>query len=238
MQPEEEKQPFPPQQTVQPEQPENWQQPAVPSVPEAFVSQTPELTVAPAEGTSEYENSAEQVESRPRQSEEYPAYEPTSAPVTDVDEGEVIRWQANEHIFREKNPIWYVIFAIVVLSLIAVALFLVRSWTFAILVPVMAAALVIYVRRPPALISYTLSRKGLHINDRLYAFDLYKEFGLIHDDDENAVLLVPRKRFQPGVTVYFPEEVGEAVVDMLVARLPMHEVKLDPIDRLIRRLHI
>ncbi len=65
-----------------------------------------------------------------------------------------------------------------------------------------------------------------------------KNLDLVHDDDENAVSLVPRKRFQPSLTVYFPDEVGEAVVDMFAARLPMHEVRLDPIDRLIRRLHI
>ena len=102
----------------------------------------------------------------------------------------------------------------------------------------MAATLIIYARRPPAIVDYTLSRKGLHVNDKLYSFELFKEFGLIHDDDENAVLLVPRKRFQPGLTVYFPDEAGEAVVDMLASRLPMHELRLDPIDRLIRRLHI
>lgn len=153
-------------------------------------------------------------------------------------EDEAVRWQATEYIQRDKDTMWFVWFAVVVVALIIIALFIIRSITFAILIPVMAAALIVYVRRPPVIYDYMLSRQGLHINDRLYSFGEFKEFGLIKDDDEHAVLLVPRKRFQPGVTVYFPEEAGEAVVDLLAARLPMHEIKLDPIDRLIRFLRI
>ena len=161
-------------------------------------------------------------------------------PAADTDEGdeELIRWQAVEHIYREKDPLWYIVFALVVLAFILIAIFLVKSWTFAILVPVMAAALVVYAMRPPAVISYTLSRKGLHANDRLYAFADFREFGIVRDAEVNSIMLMPRKRFQPGVTIYFPEEAGEAIVDMLASRLPMRDLKLDTVDRLIRMLRI
>lgn len=163
--------------------------------------------------------------------------EPEAALPQEGDE-ELVRWQAVEHIYREKDPLWYVVFALVVIGFVLLAIFLVKSWTFAILVPVMAAALVVYVLRPPAIISYTLSRKGLHANDRLYAFADFREFGLVKDSEEHSIMLMPRKRFQPGVTVYFPEEAGEAIIDMLAARLPMRELKLDAVDRLIRMLRI
>ena len=162
--------------------------------------------------------------------------EPPSSP-QEGDE-ELVRWQAMEHIYREKDPLWYIVFALIVLGFIILAIFVVKSWTFAILVPVMAAALVVYAMRPPAVISYTLSRKGLHANDRLYDFADFREFGLVQDAEEHSIMLMPRKRFQPGVTIYFPEEAGEAIIDMLAARLPMHDLKLDPIDRLIRMLRI
>lgn len=151
---------------------------------------------------------------------------------------ELVRWQATEHVYHEKDPLWYIIFALVVLGLIILAIFVVNSWTFAILVPVMAAALVVYAMRPPSLMNYTLSRKGLHVNDHLYNFADFREFGLVRDEETYSIMLMPRKRFQPGVTVFFPEEAGEAIVDMLAARLPMRELKLDLIDRLIRMLRI
>lgn len=240
-----------------------WQQPTSAPAPEATVQQpiaspptpqqfppvsettTDEAVPTPAvvdtpDDSPEPTMSTQPAVAQPTVQNEFTTDQPMAEEATPANEGEdeLVRWTATEHIHREKDIVWYLIFAGVVVVLIALAIFLVRSWTFAILIPVMAAALVLYARRPPAMLEYTLSRKGLHVGDRLYEYDTFKEFGLIQDDDEHAVMLVPRKRFQPGVTVYFPEEVGEPVVDMLAARLPMHEVKLDPIDRLIRRLHI
>jgi hypothetical protein len=49
---------------------------------------------------------------------------------------------------------------------------------------------------------------------------------------------MPRKRFSPAVTVYFPKEKGEEIVDVFGARLPMEEVKLDLIDKIVRKLRI
>jgi len=51
-------------------------------------------------------------------------------------------------------------------------------------------------------------------------------------------MLLPTKRFQPGVSVYFPEEAGEAIVDMLGVRLPMQELHLDAVDKIVRKLRI
>lgn len=151
---------------------------------------------------------------------------------------EPVRWQAHEYIHREKGALWFIIFALVVIGLIAGAIFVIQSITFAILVPVMATALIVYSRRPPRLLDYTLSRQGLHINDRLYPFSDFKSFGVVHDGEEYSVMLIPIRRFHTGVSVYFPEESGEAIVDMLGARLPMEQLHLDAIDTIIRKLRI
>ena len=153
-------------------------------------------------------------------------------------EEEPVRWRASEYIQHDKNPLWFIVFAIVIVGLMAVAIFVIKSITFAILIPVMAAALLVYSYRPPRMLDYTLSRQGLYINDHLYSFTEFKGFGVIHDGKEFSVMLVPTKRFKPGVSVYFPEEAGEAIVDMLGARLPMQELHLDIVDRIIHKLRI
>jgi hypothetical protein len=161
-----------------------------------------------------------------------------SQPAASVPEMEPIRWQANEYIHHEKNTMWFVVFAVAVLVLMAIAIFLMQSITFAILVPVMAAALLVYTHRPPRVLEYTLSRQGIHVNDHLYSFGEFKSFGVIRDGEEYSVMLIPTKRFKQGVTIYFPEESGEAIVDMLGARLPMQELHLDIVDKIIRKLRI
>ena len=255
MQPQQQNQPDAPPGMPQPvqQQPTTWQQPVAPVAPDAampaqpqpisVVEPNPIMNPQPAQ-PQQYQQPVEaplqQPVTTPDSQQEFAQEAPENTDDTGrtVDEAELVRWQAAEHIYRKKTAVWYGIFAVVIVGLIAVAIFLVNSITFAILIPVMAIALAVYSAHPPALINYTLDRKGLHVNDRLYNFDSFKEFGLIRGDDENSIMLVPRKRFQPGLTIYFPDEAGEAIIDMLAARLPMHEVRLDPIDRLIKRLHI
>lgn len=208
-----------PEQNDQPQASEEWQQPAM-------VADEPHA----------YENPA------PVSDEPQPEEAPSDSPVDERQplegEEEAVRWQAKEYIQRDKDIIWYLVFGVVTVVLVAVAVLLIKSWTFALLIPVMAAAIVVMARRPPMVHVYTLSRKGLHIDDRLYGYAEFREFGLVADDDEHSIMLIPRKRLRPGVTVYFPEEVGEVLVDMLASRLPMKQLKLDPLDRLVRFLRI
>jgi len=129
-------------------------------------------------------------------------------------------------------------FVLVTLGLIALAVYVIKSPSFAVLIPVMAATLVIYTRRPPRMLDYMLSRHGLYINDQLFAFGEFKSFALIHGLEQYSIMLVPVRRFKPAITINFPEEVGEAIVDTLAARLPMREVQPDLVDRIIRKLHL
>lgn len=161
--------------------------------------------------------------------------ETTESPVNDTT---IIRWSAAEHIDRDQSIGWYFLFALVCAGLMAVSILLIKSWTFTILIPVMAVALVFYVRRPPLVLDYTLTNQGLYVADKLYAYNQFKSFVFIDGDDEFSLMLVPTKRFAAGLTIYFSAENGEQIVDILAARLPMERRPLDSLDRLLRRLRI
>lgn len=173
---------------------------------------------------------AEPVQDVPAADAPVAAAEATDTPVT---------WTAQEYVHIDKSPIWFVIFVVVVLALIAIDIFFIQSWTFSALVVVMAVAVVVYTRRPPRTLTYGLSLKqGLYISEKLHHFDEFKSFGLIQDGDHHSIMLIPTKRFSPGVSVYFPEEAGERIVDILGQRLPMENLKLDIIDILVRKLRL
>lgn len=148
-----------------------------------------------------------------------------------------VSWQAKEYLQQDKPPLWYVLFAIVVVVFVGVALWL-QAWTFAVLVPIMAAALAVYAHRPPRIVTYSVSEKGLTINDQLHPMGEFKSFGVLPDSELHSLMLVPVKRFRPGVTLYFPEEVGEPLVDMLGAYLPMQDLHVDMVDKVIHKLRI
>lgn len=162
-----------------------------------------------------------------------------SAPEQDTPDNPPVTWSAQEYVHLDKGPIWFILFALVVIGLVAVDVLYLHAWTLSLLVIVMAVAVIIYVRRPPRTLTYALSPKqGLYIGEQLRTFDEFKAFGLIKDGDHHSIMLIPRKRFAPGVSVYFPEEVGERIVDILGQRLPMENLKLDVVDIIVRKLRL
>lgn len=156
----------------------------------------------------------------------------------DGPEAQPVSWQAQEFVHQEKNVMWFVVFGLVIAAMLAVAVFLMGSITFAFVLVAIAAVVIVYANRPPRLMSYSLSEKGLYIGDTLHHFSDFKSFGVIHDGNEFSVMLIPTKRFQPGISVYFPEESGEDIVDILGSRLPMRELRLDLVDHLVRLLRL
>lgn len=163
---------------------------------------------------------------------------PPEAQPIELPETQPIQWQAPEYVQERRSPWWFIGFWAVAILLMLAAIFVIRSLSFAVLVPAMAAALMIYSHRPPRMLTYVLSTKGIYINEKLHPLTEFKSFGIMRDESIPSVMLLPVQRFRPGLTVHFPVEAGEAIVDMLGQRIPMQEIRLDAFDKIIRKLHI
>jgi len=150
---------------------------------------------------------------------------------------EPVTWMAREYIHHEKGATWFILFTVVIAALIGVSVWT-RAWSFTALITVIAVVVILYSKRPPRELAYSLTDDGLTVDNTLHKFDDFKSFGVIRDGDNFSIMLIPIQRFQPGITVYFPEESGEAIVDMLGSRLPMKELHLDAIDRIVRMLRL
>lgn len=149
-----------------------------------------------------------------------------------------VQWQAEEYIQHDKSPLWYIGFIIVIIVLMITATLLMQTWSFAILIPVMAVALIVYSHRPPRQLNYVLSPKGIYINNQLHPLGEFKSFGVILEPQHNTLVLVPVKRFRPGLSIFFPTEVGESVVDLLGGYLPMRDEQPDIFDKIVRKLRL
>jgi hypothetical protein len=150
---------------------------------------------------------------------------------------EAISWQANETINHNRDVMWFIVAGVVTLVLVVVSLLL-SLWSFTALIIVMFIALMVYVKRPPRLLTYSLDDTGLRIGDELHSFEKFRSFGLLHDGQHFSVMMLPIKRFGQSVNVYFDEANGEKIVDILGAFLPMEDVHLDFIDNILRRLRL
>lgn len=152
---------------------------------------------------------------------------------------EAVQWQAQEYISPDKSPLWYIALGIVVIGVVALDWFVLKTFfTVSLLAVVIAAVVIVMHVRPARMINYTLDTDGLRVDEQLYPLSDYRAFGVLHDGKENSVHLIPVKRFRPSLQVYFPVESGEMIVDSLGSRLPMEEMHLDFVDRIVKFLRL
>jgi len=148
----------------------------------------------------------------------------------------LLEWEAAEYTHHQKGPTWFLGLIGITIVLIAVAFFWTHSWTFIALLVVMAVATGVYANRQPRTLHYSLTQHGLRIDTSEYHYNDFRAFGVLNDGSSLSVVLIPIKRFMPAVTMFFPDEHGEGIVDILGARLPMEELHLDFIDVLTRKM--
>ncbi|MBR5046528.1 hypothetical protein IKX73_02805 [Candidatus Saccharibacteria bacterium] len=148
-----------------------------------------------------------------------------------------VSWEAEEYIVKKHNIGWYIGLAIITIAFSVLAVFL-QGWTFLALIIVSAITILIFTSRPPRKIHYELSSKGLTEEKTFHSYSEFRAFGILKEDSHYSAVLIPKKRFSLGVKVYFPKGSGEAIVDQLGLHLPMEEIKLDFLDKIVNFLRI
>ncbi len=149
----------------------------------------------------------------------------------------LLEWQANEYFVRKRGAKWFVVFALIVLALLALAIWQ-RAWTFLALIVVSAVALVVYVRSTPNKVTYTITASGIKAGEKFYPYEELKAFGVIEDDKQFYLRVVPKKRLGSAILLHFEKKDGEKIVDTLGAKLQMERMSLDPLDKMLAKLKI
>jgi hypothetical protein len=147
-----------------------------------------------------------------------------------------VAWEASEYLQRNKDTLWTVIFGIVALAFLAFAVWL-QSWTFVAMILAGSAAVGFYAFRKPRVLQYAIDHEGFSVGDKDYEFTDFRAFGVRDEDAFYSVMLIPVKRLMPAVRMYFAEEHGEDIVDILSEHLPMEELPPDPFENFMKRLH-
>jgi hypothetical protein len=151
---------------------------------------------------------------------------------------DVISWEASEYVDHHRDGAWFAGLIGVSLVLILVSVFVIKNYYFTLLIVVMTIAVVVYSQRPPRVMKYLLNEQGITIGQRFHAFEEFRSFGVIQDGAMYCVRLLPVGRFNQDATVYFAENDGEQIVDILGSVLPMENVQFDFVDHILRRLRL
>ena len=148
-----------------------------------------------------------------------------------------VSWQGEEYIVKNHNLGWYFGLVIVAVGLSALAVFF-KGWTFLALIIISVITILVYSLRPPRKINYTLDNQGLTEEKTLHKYEEFRAFGILKEGEHYSAILIPKKRLGLQVKIYFPEHNGEAIVDQLGYHLPMEDVKLDILDKIVNFLRI
>ncbi len=113
-----------------------------------------------------------------------------------------ITWQAHEYEHTEKGSDWYW-----ALGLIAVAgsigALLFNNILFAVFILLIAFVLAIFASRKPDIATFSISQRGVRINDTLYPFQTLNAFGIEELSPEHTPLLIldSKKPLVPHIVI-------------------------------------
>ncbi len=146
-----------------------------------------------------------------------------------------ITWEAPEHYYQERGKDWYFILTIMVLALVVPALLL-NNVLFALLIFVAGGTLALASLKRPSIIPYSISVRGIRIDDDLYPYTTLDAYHIDEEDPRGPQLLIlTKKRFTPIITIPLPAEyiddVEEIVRDRLVEKFLEEPAFLKIIER-------
>lgn len=151
---------------------------------------------------------------------------------------ENISWQASEYIHHEKDPLWYVYFAIISILLLAGTYFLLKDVISLIVITLMAIAVLVFANRKPLALDYQLSDEGIAINGKGYSYAQFKSFSVVAMGAVESIYLEPLERFMPPISIYFAPEDADKIINTIGSYLPHREHKPDIIDTIVRRIRL
>lgn len=165
--------------------------------------------------------------------------EPSAAaePIRSDSPSDSIQWQASEFVDHQKNPIWFLLFGLgTVVFSIGIYFITGGSILSTVVVAVAGLTFAMYAGQKPRTLTYALLPNTLKIGDKQYSYDDFKTFSVMQEGALNSIILQPLKRFLPPLTLYFANDDGEKIFDILASRVPHEERKADAIDSLMRRI--
>lgn len=130
-----------------------------------------------------------------------------------------ITWEAPEHHHIEKGNDWFFALAIIVVSLVVVAVML-NDVLFALLLGLAGGALAVSAAKRPSIIPYAVTVRGVTIGDRIYPYSALESYRIDEDDPHGPQLLLKSNhRFMPLMVMPLPVEQIDNIDDILKERL-------------------
>jgi len=145
-------------------------------------------------------------------------------------------WTADHFIHFEKGTTWYTVFTIVMVGILAGALYF-KQW---LLAGVMAAAMLAiftYAKEKPAERKFRIDSSGVNVGNKTYNYEELKSFWIAITSEAKLLYLQPTSRFSPPAMINLNGVDEGKVKAILKSHLPEEmrsEILSDRINRWLR----
>lgn len=158
---------------------------------------------------------------------------------TNKNVGEIfLDWRAPEFEAYEKSGRWYLIFAILIVSMVIYALFS-NGPIMAITFILLGIVGYIHLQKDPRVVNFSITSKGVTADKEMYLYENIHSFWIFYDSHHTRTISLHTKASMlPFVHIPIRDEDPVAIRELLMRNIP--EIKQDPglIDAIERVFHI
>lgn len=151
-------------------------------------------------------------------------------------DGPGVVWTASEYISHGKSNIWYVQLGLATAAATALAFLITRDVVVAITLILVGVIFGVAAGRKPRVLNYAVDNRGITISQNAYPYALFKSFSVIQEGSIRSIFLMPIKRFNPPLSLYYPPEEEQQIVETIGNHLPQEAREQDAIDRLMHKI--
>lgn len=149
----------------------------------------------------------------------------------------LITWEAPEFIYYEKTTGWYITMGIIGIALVIYAI-VTKNPVMAITFGLIFIVMFLYAEKRPAILKYSITPKGIKIQDRIYYFDHLESFWIFYDPPMTKFISIKSKKtLMPLIRIPLgngnPIEIRKVLIKYLKEE-EQHESFIDVIARIIR----
>lgn len=148
---------------------------------------------------------------------------------------EKISWQHHEHAHNEKTIDWFWIVGIVALGSVVLSFYF-KNFLFALIIILFTAISFILVTRPPRLLAFEISRKGLRAGNILHPYSMLDSFWIEDTEYDDKILFKSKKPMSPIIVIPFdstqtdPETLRDFLLDFIdeeELEEPLHQIIME-----------
>jgi len=149
---------------------------------------------------------------------------------------ESVSWTASEFVANHKSVGWYIVFMLGLGLCGGLIYFLIHDLISVVVIGVAGLLFMILASRKPRQLTYKIDSQGVVIGDKFYPYNLFKSFGVGQEGVIGAIHLTPLKRFMPELSIYYPSDEEDKILDTLSEFLPHEKHEEAGVDRLLRKM--